>query len=301
MRSCPFYSSPKQKINASRWTFGGEMAFSLPRLALWLALLSCMVSSACAWQNHRTAEMSAHGCLQELEVQDPTDKKLANTDTVKKFLADHPAYRIATLDDIADHGETFQWCIREQSELEYQKKFREDYFKPLVTGDADRDGIPDLIAILVKEDKFNAAIFKGTKKGYSSNPHWLIRDDSEIILGVSVQQDGLIIPHYCMACDSNPLIRWIESSYEVDGHLPGERVCVAKETVAHLVPNIKSRATWQADNNQLASIIKIGPRSTPTGTVSLGFRWYQVKSERNPESTGYVPSNRFLEDPGECD
>ncbi|MFM2057686.1 MAG: hypothetical protein RLY71_2071 [Pseudomonadota bacterium] len=301
MRSCLFRSSSKQKANADRLAFGSAIAFSLPRLALRLALLSCMASSACAWKNPRAPEMSAYGCLEELEVKDPTDKKLAATDTIKKFLTTNPTYHVATLDDIADHVETFQWCIREQSQIEYQKKFREDYFKPLITADTDGDRIPEMIAIMVKENKFNTIIFKGTKNGYASTPYWLIRDGPEIILGVSVQQDGLIIPHYCMACDSNPLIRWIESDYEVDGHLPGEQVCLAEKTNAHSAPDIKSKTTWQADKNQMVRIVRAGPRSDAVGTAPLGFRWYQIKSERTPRNTGYVPSHRFLESPGECD
>ncbi len=245
--------------------------------------------------------MAAYGCLPELEAHDPTDAKLAVVGVLKRFLRNNPRHRVSSLDDIADHGEIFQWCIRDLRELEYQKKFKEDYFRPLVAADTNRDGNSDLVAVLVNDGKFNVAIFQGVGKGRFSKPYWLIRDDPEIILGVSVLEDGLIIPHYCIACDSNPRFRWVGSGYEVNGHLPGEQVCVEDEAVARLTPDPSSRTTWYVDKNQLARIVRVGPRTKGTSTETPGFRWYQVKSSDSPTSIGYVPSNKLLEGPGECD
>ena len=269
----------------------------------WIVVLLCCTGiSACeSKQATKEVDMAKYGCLPELKVHSLEQEKLANTGILKWFLKEYSEYYITTLDDISGHGEIFQWCIRDQRELDYQKKFKEDYFRPLVAADTNQDGKSDLVAVLVNEGKFSAVIFNGVEKGLFSEPYWLIRDDAEVILGVEVGKDGLIIPHYCIGCDSNPIYRWVGLNYEINGHIAGEQICIAGQTVARLTPDSNSEASWKIDRDQLVSITGIGPRVNGTNLNTQGFRWYQIKSNDNPTFKGYVQIDRFLEEPGYCD
>lgn len=266
-----------------------------------VVFLNSASSIVAAQQNPKTANMAQYGCLPEAKPNLPKNANLLSATALTEFLGRNPGFHVATLEDIADHGEIFNWCMHEADEVEYQKKFKEEHFRPLVDADTNRDGIPDLIVVLVRDKKFSVVAFQGTRGGFSSKAFWLVKDEPDIVLGTLVSKDGLVIPLFCIECDSNPPIRWVGSSYEVYGHLPGEEICIEQGTEIYSSPNHNSLTNGKMDKTQQATVVRIGPTGWRLENPNQKFRWYKIKAKGDTRLTGFVPSSRFLEGPGDCD
>ena len=110
---------------------------------------------------------------------------------------------------------------------------RDGFWRPWVVADLDRDGLPDVVAAVVKRTP--AGTQYGVLAVHAQMPlrfHWVVRLDdmpiSGVVVGGSFGPDT-VEPLYCYRCDANPWFRWSGRSYELEFYAIGARVAVAPE------------------------------------------------------------------------
>jgi hypothetical protein len=262
-------------------------------------LLASISTMAVAQVRIGESEPYTDTCLPEAAPKDPTDVRLASARALQAFLGRNPAYRLLALEDIAD--KFFRWCLHDPSEVESMKRDKEESFRPVISADTNRDGRPDLVAVLVRAGRFSVVVFHGTSRGFGAKRFWVVRDETEIILGTHVSDSGAIVPLYCVSCDSNPWYYWIGANYEPWAHLPGHTVCIDRGSVAYSSASLKSKAIGKTDRLIEAEVVRIGPRGVNPKKRGETFRWYQVKAKADTSFAGYVPGDRLLEELGACE
>jgi hypothetical protein len=100
---------------------------------------------------------------------------------------------------------------------------------PWVVRDVDRDGRPDVVAVVVR--RATAGSEFGVIAVHARTPtvvQWVVPLGPEIINGVG---KGLasetVTPLFCIECDTNRWFRWSGRSYEADLQAVGERIAIA--------------------------------------------------------------------------
>ncbi|BEV08935.1 hypothetical protein [Methylophilus sp. DW102] len=271
-----------------------EKEFSISIKWIVIVLSTSLVACESKPPPPQESVMAQYGCLPELEANDQTDKRLVDSGILKLFLRENPEYHVSTLKDISDHPDIFRWCLHSQQEQKFQQKFKEEFFRPMVSADTNQDGYLDFIVVLVSNAKFSVVVFNGLENEQHSKPYWLIQNDPEIIFGVEVNESEFIMPMYCTGCDSNPVFHWEGDDYDLYGHIKDESVCLAEHTQAYIKPDPSSDIVWSAERDQMVVITDIGPRNNNE------YRWYQISLQDELEAIGYVQSNGFQDEPGSC-
>jgi hypothetical protein len=160
---------------------------------------------------------------------------------------------------------------------------------PWVVADLDRDGVPDVVAAVVKRTP------TGTQYGvlavHAQTPpqfHWVVRLDTMPINGVAVggfSGPDTVTPLYCYDCDANPWFRWSGHAYELELFSVGETVGIGPfpERILELLAEarLKSEIAGSVADCTEAKIL------ATTGT-SRESRWYQVEVRSPKLLRGWV-------------
>lgn len=187
---------------------------------------------------------------------------------LSKFLQRHPEWRLLSLQDVG------RW------RADFERGFYE--FKPFAFGDGNRDGRPDLAAVLVKprpKKLYTVVCFNGISSGLDPNPSFVLLDSSERILGIEIVAAG-IIPISCQECDANALFEWTGTGYEF--FIPGDTVFLSAGTRVYSEPKMTSSVIFKARNDRSdgggteAQILSAGPL-LPKQRGSYK-RWYKIRT-----------------------
>ena len=235
---------------------------------LLVALCLSLLPSAC-----KPREAKPKSSNSEVFVRPGTESPLQH---LERFFATSSNYHLPTQEDVA-------------SNVEFAG--RDD--PGFAVGDTNRDGRPDLVAVLVSGQRFNVAIFHGESSGWTKAPVWIVRDDTEVIGGVLLE-GAFVIPLYCSGCDSNPAYRWIGSEYDFNVHLVGESACVGADVPVYENPTVTSVVLGLTTKAADVRILEIGRRVEKS-------RWYRVKLVNEDGREGFVESRYFPEEIGLCE
>jgi hypothetical protein len=149
--------------------------------------------------------------------------------------------------------------------------------------DTDRDQQPDVVAVVVKRSAGRSEF--GVIAVHARTPreiHWIIPLDADPISGVTKGKAAdIVIPLFCVDCDSNLWFRWSGEEYEPELYAVGEELELGSETQADLPlyssPNLASKPVTKVPHCTTAVVRKVG------GTPDK--RWYFVET---PEGQGWV-------------
>jgi len=89
-------------------------------------------------------------------------------------------------------------------------------FSPFVRTDLTGDGIPDVAAVVVRPGPHAASgvlVFNGRRSGFG-RAWWVVPPASERIAAVYGGDRRRLVIACCVACDSNPFVRWNGAQYE---------------------------------------------------------------------------------------
>jgi hypothetical protein len=197
--------------------------------------------------------------------------------TVQEFLRSHEEYRLITLAD-----------------TEWKEEFTRGEIRPLATGDINRDGRIDLVAVLAAGTKFNVVAFLGESGVYLSQPTWILRDQEQVISGITVSDDGTVTPIYCYYCDANPDYRWDGREYSRDVHLEKEVVCVAPGSALYSTPETSTESSFRAAEDGDDAVVLQGPVWRDDEV------WYRIRILNGDEVTGFIQGALLARPDGLC-
>ena len=177
------------------------------------------------------------------------------------------------------------------------------YWPPWVVMDADRDGRPDVIAVVVKP---GATPEFGVMAVHARTPtivRWVAPLGTEKINGVAKGAAGpardTVTPLYCVECDANSWYRWSGRSYEVELHAVGGRLLSAENTTYRKDQALGLFAKPSRDSKFLLPIEHCTEAIVRRVAGSEGNRWYFVESKGSRGTRGWIPS-AFVAGSGEC-
>jgi hypothetical protein len=204
-------------------------------------------------------------------------------DAMRRFLDRNPVYHVLTLDDVSKF-----WRV------EFEGGQNKHKLQSIAVGDANRDGVADVCAVLVSTSrKYGVACFQGRDE-----PVWVRKDESEEILGVAVNT-GMVTPFFCYSCDANHPFRWSGSAYELGIRLPGEGACINPGSVVLVRPETEAPVVFTASNGfGYVKVLSLGPKA------KKNTRWHNVLLlDRDgkpliPSITGWLDSSSFFSDIG---
>jgi len=154
-----------------------------------------------------------------------------------------------------------------------------------VAGDFDRDMRPDVAAVVrtsAGKPEYGVIAVHASSPG---TIEWVIPLDVDSIDGVTIGfAPDVVVPLFCVDCDSNIWLRWSGEEYETELYAVGEKVDVGNETQADLTlfsaPNLASKRVTTVPHCSTVVIQKVG------GTADR--RWYFVETADG--QLGWVPA-----------
>lgn len=224
---------------------------------------------------------------------------------LRLFLQQNPNFHLLSPVDVADHLEftteldSISLSLTAE-DVQSRKRANFKYFQPFVIADANRDGRKDLVAVIVNGNRFNVIAFHGRTRAFSVTPRWIIRDDPEIITGVSVIPKMGIMPRYCVACDANPVYRWTGSEYDADAYAPGETVCIDAGSLIYAKADITSPVIHRAERAVEGTVTQMGARERSSGNPERVYRWHRVQLKSATALKGFVQGANFIGGFGNC-
>jgi hypothetical protein len=177
------------------------------------------------------------------------------------------------------------------------------FWPPWVVMDVDRDGRPDVVAVVVKP---GATPEFGVIAVHARTPtivRWVAPLGTETINGVAKGSAGLdrdqITPLYCVECDSNTWYRWSGRSYEPELHAVGEQLSSADSTTYRKGQALGLFAKPSRDSKFLFPIEHCTQAIVRRVAGSDKNRWYFVETKGRQGVRGWIPSS-FVAGSGEC-
>jgi hypothetical protein len=172
----------------------------------------------------------------------------------------------------------------------------------VMEGDANGDGIEDVVAIIVRGDNdhklYSLICFNGRKGGgYIPTPFWVVKDSSHFIGNVYVVSPAIYVIYDDLGSGGwvpDEDYSWNGSGYEEGYLLAGEHVCSSSGNKIFSLPRPTSRVVkeFKAEGAELL-ILSAAPRKVG------GVRWYKVQVLRNNRRTpivGFVSGVRLNPD-----
>jgi len=170
---------------------------------------------------------------------------------------------------------------------------------PWVVTDVDRDGRPDIVAVVVKP---GASPEFGVIAVHARTPttvRWVAPLGTERINGVAKGPAGAardtVTPLYCLECDANSWYRWSGRSYEAQLYTGGERVLVATYDTGHEL------GVFGRPSRDSKFLIAVAPCTQATVRRVAGSkheRWYFVETRERQPVRGWIPASFATE--SEC-
>lgn len=167
---------------------------------------------------------------------------------------------------------------------------RDGFWPPWVVADLDRDGLPDVVAAVVKRTP--DGVRYGVVAVHAQTPaelHWVVRLDTKPINGVKIGVFGrdTVEPLYCDRCDANPWFRWSGRSYELEFYAIGDRIAVAPEENSNTV----NLYVLPSRNSRKLIPLKVCAKAKVLGFRGTSYetRWYFVELLQPKPVRGWLP------------
>jgi len=221
-----------------------------------------------------------------------------------QFLKKKSSYRLLAAADVRAHPEfAFEAGDKHAAtSAAYLQNYLTKEFRPFELADTNRDGLKDIVAVLVEDRKFNVLVFQGKTQGFTEEPVWILRDEKMSLAGVRVAESGAIFPLYCLGCSNSGFV-WTGDGYESDASAIKDEVCLIEKARLYSEASSASKVVHETTPLSVAIVVEIGPpepRSEATPTQSK-YRWYKVQLKKSPEKQGFVRDDAFDTQPGMCD
>jgi hypothetical protein len=208
---------------------------------------------------------------------------------VESFLATNKKYHLLALTDVPktvleDERSGKSWASRGLKQADMLAF-------AVMEGDANGDGIEDVVAIIVRGDNdhklYGLICFNGRKGGgYIPAPFWVVKDSSHFIGNVYVISPAIYVIYDDLGNGGwvpDEDYSWNGSAYEEGYFLAGAHVCSSSGNKVFSLPRPTSKVvkTFKADGAELL-ILSAVPRKVG------GVRWYKVQVLRNNHRTRIV-------------
>jgi hypothetical protein len=171
------------------------------------------------------------------------------------------------------------------------------FWPPWVTIDLDRDGRPDVAAVVVKpgaKPQFGVIALHARSAG---SIQWIATLGDSPINGVSTGPAAdTLTPLYCVECDGNSWFRWSGRSYETELYAVGEKLETAERETDHGMglfakPSRDSTRVFPIEACQEATVRRVAG--------SAKDRWYFVETNDDRRVRGWIPGS-LVAGSGEC-
>jgi hypothetical protein len=157
-----------------------------------------------------------------------------------------------------------------------------------ITTDVDRDGRPDVIAVVVRSGPTPQYGVIAVHAG-GAPVHWVAPLGDTPISGVAIgPARDTVTPLFCIECDSNSWYRWSGRGYEAELYAVGERITIASADV-HEPVGLYARA---ARDSKL--VFQVRPCSDVVVRRVAGAaadRWYFVETADRARLRGWLPAS----------
>jgi hypothetical protein len=170
------------------------------------------------------------------------------------------------------------------------------YWPPWITTDVDRDGRPDVVAVVVRPEPKRQFGVIAVHARPAGSIQWVIPLGDGIINGVTMKPArDTIMPLNCIECDSNDWYRWSGRSYEAGLYAVGERIAIAAYDHDQALGlfargDRKSRLFFPVESCTQAMVRRVAG--------SEAERWYFVETQGRDRVRGWIPAS-FASD-NEC-
>jgi len=260
-----------------------------PRLLILAALIALLCAGGSAGSPGKCFSYQQAGKNDEAAASEKVSEKAIHI--VESFLATNKKYHLLALTDVPktvleDERSGQSWASRGLKQADMLAF-------AVMEGDANGDGIEDVVAIIVSGDNdhklYSLICFNGKKgRGYIPAPFWVVKDSGHFIGNVYVISAIYVIyddlGNGGWEPDEN--YSWNGSGYEEGYLLAGEHVCSSAGNKMFSLPRPTSKVVkvFKAQGAEL-QILSAVPRKVQ------GVRWYKVqvlKDNRRTRIVGFV-------------
>ncbi len=171
------------------------------------------------------------------------------------------------------------------------------YWPPWLVRDLDRDGRPDVAAVVVKP---GPRLQYGVIAIHARNPRvaeWVTPLGTQLLNGIAKGNAAdTLIPLFCVDCDANAWFRWSGRAYEAELYAVGEELTLATDD--------ERKVGLFARSSQASRLLF--PLMQCTRAVvrrvagTAGDRWYFVETRSRQRVDGWIPAS-FVFDAGGCE
>jgi hypothetical protein len=158
---------------------------------------------------------------------------------------------------------------------------------PWVVRDVDRDGRPDVVAVVVRPAGAGSEF--GVVAVHARTPavvHWVVPLGREIINGVARGPGSdAVTPLFCLECDTNSWFRWSGRSYEADLYAVGEHIAIDTYD--------QPLGLFAKPSRDSRLVFTIAPCTRATVRLVAGAdqgRWYFVETRGRRPVRGWLPA-----------
>jgi hypothetical protein len=164
------------------------------------------------------------------------------------------------------------------------------YWPPWIIPDVDRDGRPDVVAVVVNHAPRHRTF--GVIAILAVAPRsirWVVPFGSQRINGVAGgPTSDVVTPLFCIECDANAWFRWSGHVFEVELYAAGETIAIASTSENAKLdlqerPVSGSRSLREVASCTKARVLRVGG--------SERRRWYFVETQDESRTRGWVPDS----------
>ena len=163
------------------------------------------------------------------------------------------------------------------------------YWPPWITTDVDRDGLSDVVSVVVKPGATRQFGVIAVHARDTRSIQWVTTLGERPIYGVAGWPTrDTVMPLFCVECDSNAWYRWSGRAYEAELYAVGERIAVATfEGDSRL--GLFARAT--RDSKFLFPVKPCTEAIVRRVAGSKAERWYFIETQGRDRLRGWIPAS----------
>ena len=194
---------------------------------------------------------------------------------LQRFLKSHPEYAILTRQDLPDF-------VRDDKDYLSQ-------FRPLISGDANGDGITDVVVMLVErggERRYGVLCLHGGR-----TPIWVVKPRTDFVLSIRIDKGpAQVVVWDCWGCDVAGSYRWSGRDYEEGLLQPGEKMKTTATVQLWSSPGSGGRVVTRLSRGTRVVILRTVPGTTGED------RWYEVRVSPGPSagSIGFLQGKTLV-------